>query len=184
MGATMKYLLPLWILSLTVSPLVSGCASTSASANGGGGGDSHAVGEVMPDLSMDEFYKRNEIKLSKRRGKVVLLDIWASWCVPCKDELPALDDLARRLHGKGVEIIAVSIDEEREAAEAFLKKRKKWNLTLAHDPNGVIPDRLQLTTMPTSYLIDRKGVLRHVNAGYNPGDEARLEAQLRALAQE
>jgi thiol-disulfide isomerase/thioredoxin len=158
----------------------------SAAGNGGGGGETggHAIGEAMPDLTLDDFYKRNEIKLSTRKGKVVLLDIWASWCVPCKDEMPALDDLARRLRGSGVEVIAVSIDEDRGAAEQFLKKRKKWNLTLAHDPNGAIPDRLQLKTMPTSYLIDRKGVLRHVNAGYNPGDEARLEAQLRALAQE
>jgi thiol-disulfide isomerase/thioredoxin len=184
MGTIMKYLLPLWILSATASLSVSGCASMSASDSGGGGGGSHAVGEVMPDLSVDEFYKRSEIKLSNRKGKVVLLDIWASWCVPCKEEMPALDELARRLHGKGVEIIAVSIDEEREAAEAFLKKRKKWNLTLAHDPNGAIPDRLQLKTMPTSYLIDRKGVLRQVNSGFNPGDEAKLEAQLRALAAE
>jgi thiol-disulfide isomerase/thioredoxin len=179
----MKYALPLWILTVSASLSVAGCAATSASDNGGGGG-SHAVGEVMPDLSVDEFYKRSEIRLSARKGKVVLLDIWASWCVPCKDEMPALDDLARRLHGKGVEIIAVSIDEEREAAEAFLKKRKKWNLTLAHDPNGAVPDRLQLKTMPTSYLIDRKGVLRHVNAGYTPGDEERLEAQIRALVAE
>jgi cytochrome c biogenesis protein CcmG/thiol:disulfide interchange protein DsbE len=178
----MKYLLPLWFLSLAAT----GCGSMSAAGNGGGGGEigGHAIGEAMPELTLDEFYKRNEIKLSTRKGKVVLLDIWASWCVPCKDEMPALDDLARRLRGSGVEVIAVSIDEDRGAAEQFLKKRKKWNLTLAHDPNQAIPDRLQPPKMPTSYLIDRKGVLRHVNAGYTPGDEERLEAELRALAAE
>jgi cytochrome c biogenesis protein CcmG/thiol:disulfide interchange protein DsbE len=175
----MKYVLPLWMLALASI----GCASTSA-GGGGEGASGNTVGETMPELVLDDFYRSKDIKLSSRKGKVVLLDIWASWCVPCKDELPALDDLAHRLGDAGVEVIAVSIDEDRAAAEQFLKKRKKWNLTLAHDPNGAVPDRLQPAKMPTSYVIDRKGILRQVNAGYTPGDEQRLERELRALAKE
>ena len=180
----MKY--PLVIFGAWLSTLaVSGCGSmpVAGGANGGGLGG-QGVGEPMPELTLDDFYKQSEIRLSSCKGKVVLLDIWASWCVPCKDEMPVLDDLARRLRKEGVEVIAVSIDEDRGAAEQFLKKRKKWTLTLAHDPHGAVPDRLQPPKMPTSYLIDRKGVLRGVNAGYVPGDEQRLEAELRALAAE
>jgi cytochrome c biogenesis protein CcmG, thiol:disulfide interchange protein DsbE len=169
---------------LLVVLLVSGCASMTAGggAAGGSSGPMAGVGEAMPELSMDGFWERKEVRLSAHRGKVVLLDIWASWCVPCKDELPVLDDLARKLRGQGVEIIAVSIDEDRGAAEQFLKRRPRWSLTLAHDPTGTIPDRLQPPKMPTSYLIDRQGILRHVNAGFDSGDGPRLEAQLRALA--
>jgi cytochrome c biogenesis protein CcmG, thiol:disulfide interchange protein DsbE len=165
--------------------LVSGCASMTGgdgATAGGSAGAMAGVGEAMPDLSMDAFWERKEVRLSAHRGKVVLLDIWASWCVPCKDELPVLDDLAQRLRGQGVVIIAVSIDEDRGAAEQFLKRRPRWSLTLAHDPSGTIPDRLQPPKMPTSYLIDRQGILRHVNAGFDRGDGPRLEAQLRALA--
>lgn len=123
------------------------------------------------------------MKLSSLRGKVVLLDIWASWCVPCKDELPALDALSKKFRAQGVdaEIVAVSIDEDREAADAFLRTRESWALTFAHDPAGAVPETLQPPKMPTSYLIDKKGVLRAVNAGYEPGDVEKLEAKIRDL---
>ena len=167
--------------------LLGGCATMGAVAGGeggggGGGGGGKGVGEPMPDLAVEGFWDKKEVRLSSLRGKVVLLDIWASWCVPCRDEMPTLDSIARRLQGKGVEVVAVSIDEDRSAAEEFLKKNKKWSLTVAHDPAGTVPDRLQPTKMPTSYVIDRAGVLRHINAGFAPADGARIEAQLSELA--
>ena len=160
-----------------------GCAAVTGGtvASSGASGTGPGIGEPAPDLLMDEFWSGKELRLSSRKGKVVLLDIWASWCVPCKDELPVLDDLARRFKGQELEIIAVSIDEEKGPAEQFLQRRKDWALTLAHDPAGTIPDRLQPPKMPTSYLIDRQGILRHVNAGFERGDAAKLEAQLRDI---
>jgi cytochrome c biogenesis protein CcmG, thiol:disulfide interchange protein DsbE len=170
-------------LLLALLPLLgAGCAAMGAASGAGSAAANQALGEPMPDVTVEEFWARKELRLSELRGKVVLLDIWASWCVPCKDEMPSLDEMAGRLRGKGVEIIAVSIDEDRMAAEAFLKRRKRWSLTLAHDPAGSIPDRLQPPKMPTSYVIDRAGILRHVNAGFEPADAARIEAQLTALA--
>jgi thiol-disulfide isomerase/thioredoxin len=163
-----------------------GCAAPMASGGGGGssGGEGgQGLGEPMPDLVVDHFWNRKEIRLSDLRGKVVLLDIWASWCVPCKDEMPVLDDLARRYQRKGVEVLAVSIDEDRGAAEQFLKRRKRWALTVGHDPAGALPDRLQPPKMPTSYLIDRQGILREVNAGFERGDGEKIEAQLQGLAE-
>lgn len=172
--------------SLALMALFCGCASLTGGAGAGGAGSGQAagVGEPMPDLSMDAFHERKEIRLSSYRGKVVMLDIWASWCVPCKDELPLLDDLAFKLRGEGVEIIAVSVDEVRRDAEQFLKRRPRWSLTVAHDPLSTVPDRLQPAKMPTSYVIDRKGILRFVNAGFDPGDGPKIEAQLRQLAAE
>jgi thiol-disulfide isomerase/thioredoxin len=168
------------IVVLALSGPGSGCARLGGAA--AGGGITRGLGEPMPDLAMEEFWDRKEMRLSTLRGKVVLLDIWASWCVPCKDEMPSLDEMARRLRPRGVEIIAVSIDEDRAAAEQFLKSRERWSLTLAHDPKGTIPDRLQPTKMPTSYVIDRNGILRHINAGFEPADAARIETQLSELA--
>jgi thiol-disulfide isomerase/thioredoxin len=157
---------------------LAGCAT----AGGGGGSDGPGVGAPAPDLKLTGFYDKKPIRLSDYRGKVVLLDIWASWCAPCKEEMPQLDALASRLRGKGVEILAVSIDEDRPAAESFLKTRRKWALTLAHDPAGTVPERLQPPKMPTSYIIDSSGIVRHVNAGFQAGDADRLEAQLLELA--
>jgi thiol-disulfide isomerase/thioredoxin len=161
--------------------LVAGAGCATAGAAGGGSESAAGVGEPAPDLTLTGFYDRKPIRLSGYRGKVVLLDIWASWCAPCKEEMPELDAMASRLRGKGIEIVAVSVDEDRPAAESFLKTRRKWALTLAHDPAGSVPSQLQPPKMPTSYIIDSKGIVRHVNAGFQAGDADKLEAQLLAL---
>ena len=119
--------------------------------------------------------------LSSLRGKVVLLDVWASWCIPCKKELPMLDAIARRLGGKGVEVLAVSIDQKRRTSK-FLETQPRWTLTIAHDPHGAIADTLQPEKMPTSYVIDRAGIIRYVNSGFEPADARIIERRLADLA--
>jgi thiol-disulfide isomerase/thioredoxin len=163
-----------------------GCASAGASGGGGGGksgtGKSQAVGDPMPNLVLKRLDGSGSIRLGDLRGKVVLLDIWASWCAPCKEEMPLLDEMAGRLRKRGVEIIAVSIDEDRASAEAFLATRPRWSLTVAHDPSSQVPDRLQPSKMPTSYMIDSAGVVQEINAGFERSDASKIEAKLRALA--
>jgi thiol-disulfide isomerase/thioredoxin len=122
------------------------------------------------------------VKLSALRGKVVLLDFWASWCVPCQEELPLLDDMAGRMADKGVEFVGVSIDEEKADAEHFLERKKSWTLKLAHDPEQAGAKLFNPPKMPTSYVIDRQGVVRHMNAGFERGDVEKVEAQLNAAA--
>jgi thiol-disulfide isomerase/thioredoxin len=134
----------------------------------------------MPDLTLRPMSGRGTIRLASLKGKVVLLDLWASWCAPCREELPLLDDLSRRLKGEGVEIIAVSVDEDRAAADELVRLRPRWHLTMAHDPAAA--ERLNPPAMPSSYIIDARGRLQQVNAGFEPGDIARIEARLRALA--
>jgi len=113
---------------------------------------------------------------------VLLLDIWASWCGPCKQELPMLDEMAARLRSKGVQIVAVSIDHERANLDKFLGARGRWSLTIAHDPKGEVADRLQPEKMPTSYIIDRQGIIRYVNYGFVPSDAGKIETRLTELA--
>jgi thiol-disulfide isomerase/thioredoxin len=137
--------------------------------------------QPMP-LVMDQLAGPGRVDLTAFKGQVVLLDLWASWCPPCKEELPLLDAMARRLAGDGVVIVAVSVDEDKAAARAFAGRHGEWTLTLAHDPQGTIPERLQPPKMPSAYLIDRAGTLRYINAGYEPGDAPLIEARLRELA--
>jgi cytochrome c biogenesis protein CcmG, thiol:disulfide interchange protein DsbE len=165
-----------------------GCATAPpADAHGSDDGDAPTaigVGDVMPDLAVAKLRGKGKIRLRDLRGKVVLLDIWASWCAPCKEEMPVLDQLAIKLAERGVEIIAVSIDEQRAEAEAFVQGRKQWSLRLAHDPAGALPDQLKPPKMPTSYIFDRQGILRHVQAGYHPSDAGKIEARLESLTRE
>jgi thiol-disulfide isomerase/thioredoxin len=157
--------------------LAAGCATTTATRT-----HAQTVGQPMPPLVFKTLAGATDIRLEELRGKVVLLDIWASWCGPCKEEMPVLDAIAARWKTRGVEVVAVSIDEDRAAAEAFLASRASWNLTLAHDPQGRVPEQLQPEKMPTSYIIDAGGVVRHVNAGFVREDAERLESRLGELA--
>jgi cytochrome c biogenesis protein CcmG/thiol:disulfide interchange protein DsbE len=112
----------------------------------------------------------------------VLLDFWASWCAPCQEELPLLDDMAVRLKGKDIEIVGLSIDESQADAEQFLKRKSAWSLILGQDPEQKIANQFKPPKMPTSYAIDRKGVVRQMNAGFERADLEKIEAQLLELA--
>lgn len=179
MAHTNRALAILWLAAI-----VPACATTTASDGADrSGGEGAGVGAPLPDLAMVDFDGK-PLRPADLRGKVLLLDIWASWCAPCKEELPLLDKMAARLKSRGVEVLAVSIDENREDAVRFLKDHGgEWSLQLAHDPEARVADRLKPSKMPTSYVVDRKGIVRHVNAGFQRSDVAALEAKLSALAE-
>lgn len=125
----------------------------------------------------------HEISWSSLKGKVVYLDFWASWCGPCAQSFPFMAEMAQSHRKDGLEIIAVSVDETKEDAEGFLKQHPQA-LTIAYDPEGVCPRDYGLETMPTSYLIDRKGQLRHVHRGFSRADQTRLSETIVGLLKE
>jgi cytochrome c biogenesis protein CcmG, thiol:disulfide interchange protein DsbE len=167
--------------------LAAGCATggdgrSGGSSRGGASDDGKvATGRPAPEIVVQRLSGK-PLALSSLRGRVVLLDVWASWCVPCKQELPMLDAIAGRLRDRGVEVLAVSIDQERGNVTKFLESRSRWALTVAHDPDGVIADRLQPEKMPTSYVIDREGIVRFINSGFEPSDAREIERKLTELA--
>jgi len=163
-------------LALIAALALAGCA-TAGAAGGGGESGGHQVGAPLPEIRVESLGGK-PLAVGDYRGKVVLLDVWASWCGPCKQELPMLDDMAKRLRGDGVEVLAVSIDQERANLVKFLKARPRWALTIAHDPKGAIADSLAPEKMPTSYIIDREGIVRYVNSGFEPSDAAVIEKRL------
>ncbi|HXI54666.1 MAG TPA: TlpA disulfide reductase family protein [Polyangia bacterium] len=172
-----------WVCGLVA---LLGCAGAPAARRDreAGDGAGAAVGEPVPAMVVRTVDGKRTIELAALKGKVVLLDIWASWCGPCREELPMLDEMAARLKSKGVVVLAVSIDEEQSAAQAFLAAHGKWTLTVAHDPKGKVAELMQPPKMPTSYLIDARGILRYVNAGFERADAGKLENRLVALAGE
>jgi cytochrome c biogenesis protein CcmG, thiol:disulfide interchange protein DsbE len=162
--------------------LLASCATTGgAGSTGDTGGGSNQVGAPVPQLKVESLNGKR-IDVASYRGRVLLLDVWASWCGPCKQELPMLDAMARRLKGQGIDILAVSVDQERANVDKFLKGHGHWALTIAHDPAGTIAERLQPDKMPTSYVIDRAGIVRYVNAGFVPDDAATIERRLLEVA--
>lgn len=160
----------------------SGCAGPSGSnAETGSAAGAVVVGRPLPELTLKALDGTAQ-RLSAFRGRVVLLDVWASWCEPCKDELPVLDGMAADLRARGVEVLAVSLDQEADNVHEFLKRRRHWTLRVFHDPTGAVAETLQPPKMPTSYVLDRGGVVRRVNLGFSPGDAADIRRELQTLA--
>ncbi len=139
-------------------------------------------GERAPEIDLPAL-SGGGVKLSGLAGKVVVVDFWASWCVPCRKELPALDALARSYAdaGKPVVILAVSIDKERDNAEKLVAQANIGALKVLLDPAGSCASAYDLPTMPSSYVIDAKGVVRSVHAGYSSGDERKLADEIDRL---
>lgn len=104
-------------------------------------------------------------KLPDTKGKVVLVDFWASWCAPCKASFPTMAALHRKYSAKGLVILGVGIDEDAAKYRSFVATQKA-PFTLVHDAKHQVAARFKPATMPTSYLIDRKGRIRHIHKGF------------------
>jgi len=123
------------------------------------------------------------VDLADYRGQVVYLDFWASWCAPCRESFPFMNDLDREFRDQGLRIIAVSVDKSADDARRFLA-RYPPQFAIALDAAGACPAAYDLQGMPSSYLIDRTGRFRAVHAGFRSGDKAELRRQvMEALAQ-
>ncbi len=134
-------------------------------------------GERAPAFSLPSL-KGSTVTLSSMHGKVVLIDFWAQWCEPCKKELPQLDRLAKEYAPKGVVIVAVNIDKQRDNAERMVKQLG-LSLNVLLDPAGSVAGTYDLPKMPTSFVVDKKGFVRYVNAGFDgPQDVARFKQEL------
>lgn len=148
-------------------------------------GAAYAVqqGQPAPLFKAEPLQGSRPVELEQFRGKVVYLDFWASWCAPCRQSLPALEQM-RGEHGeRGFEVIAVNVDEVSQDGLDFLEKYPVTYPTV-RDPEGRLARLYGVRTMPMSYLIDRQGVVRHVHQGFNKKDLPRLDAAVRKLVAE
>jgi thiol-disulfide isomerase/thioredoxin len=115
------------------------------------------------------------VSLADFSGKIVLLNIWATWCVPCREEMPALDKLDTKLGGKDFQVVAVNIDKGgADKAAAFLKETGVTHLALYTDPSGKLFATLKAVGMPTTLIVDRNG--REIARLVGPADWASPEA--------
>lgn len=117
----------------------------------------------------------NESKsLSDYRGKVVLVNFWASWCAPCQQELPELSRLAAEYGRQKLVVIAINVDQDSKAALRFLSQKglTRTRMEILKDPTSRVIKRYDPPAMPTSYLIDRNGRIRVIYSGFRSEDPA------------
>lgn len=112
--------------------------------------------------------------------QVVLLDFWASWCGPCRQSFPWMNEMQARYGKSGLTVVAINLDSEHDAAEDFLNEIPA-NFTVLFDESGESATQLGVEGMPMSYLFDRHGKLLHRMVGFSPAREAEHEAKIKHL---
>ncbi|MCK0164575.1 TlpA disulfide reductase family protein [Marinobacter sp. S6332] len=141
-----------------------------------------AINVPAPDFTLESRAGDN-IRLEDHRGEVVMLNFWASWCGPCRQEMPLMDDLYGRYQDLGFTILAVNVDENRGEALRFLDK-VPVSYPILYDPESSVSELYEVPAMPTTVMIDRDGNVRYIHYGYKPGYEDEYEAQIRELVRE
>jgi thiol-disulfide isomerase/thioredoxin len=125
------------------------------------------AGDSFPDLRQFEL----EGTIPDLKGKVVLVDFWASWCAPCKESFPVMQELQEQFGSKGLVIVAVSVDEEKKDLDKFLenyekKHKTKAPFTIVRDAKQKLVNEVNVDKMPTSFLLDASRKVRAVHTGF------------------
>ena len=125
-----------------------------------------AKGEAVAlDFTLTRHPSGTPYRLADDRGSVVLLDVWATWCDPCRESLPFYEDVAKQFAPRGLKVYAISVDADAAVIAPFVQELK-LTLPVLHDPEATMAERtLKVKQMPTSFLIDRRGVVRRVHEG-------------------
>lgn len=118
------------------------------------------------DFTLARYPDKTPFKLSSERGHVVLIDVWATWCEPCRDALPLYQDMAKEFGPKGFKVLALNVDADPSQIPKFLAETK-LQLDILLDPNAEYAENtLKVKVMPTALLIDRTGRVRKVHEGF------------------
>ncbi len=143
--------------------------------------DAPKIGEPAPQFQGTTLDGK-KIGLADLKGKVVLIDFWASWCGPCRQEMPFLIELYQRYQKSPFEIVAVNIDDKLDNAQKFMDELpKKILFTVIKDPKQQIPPLYQIKGMPSTILLDKNGVIRYWHTGFKDSYKADYVSEIDAL---
>ena len=122
-----------------------------------------------PDFTLTDL-EGKKVRLADLKGQVVMINFWASWCGPCRQEMPLLNDIYASYKKAGFVLLGVNVDESVADAKGFLAKTPV-KFPVLHDAEGKVADLYKNQAMPSSYFVDRKGNLAYLHQGYRPGEE-------------
>jgi peroxiredoxin len=160
-----------------------GCGGGAAESAGSASEASGLVGQKAPNFTVAPVHgSKGKVSMVELRGKVVLVDFWATYCEPCKKSFPKLQELHSKYDGSGLKIVGISEDEPDDKGKigAFANAYGA-KFTLAWDEDKAIAQSYKPETMPSSFLIDKKGVVRFAHVGYHDGDAALLDKEIQEL---
>lgn len=142
--------------------------------------DAAETGSPMPACLVSPVGESGTEDLQRFKGQVLYVDFWASWCGPCAKSFPFLNEMHQQLKDQGLQIVGVNLDEDVDDAKAFLAKYPA-SFTVVADVSKQCAKDFGVKAMPSSYIIDRKGIIHHVHLGFRPGEAEELKALVEKL---
>jgi peroxiredoxin len=137
---------------------------------------------VAPNFDL-ESRDGGRVALADLEGQVVMVNFWATWCGPCRQEMPHLEALYQRYSDLGFTLLGVNVEEDSSGADEFLAETPV-SFPILFDPENGVSELYDVVAMPTTVLIDRAGNKRFIHHGYKPGYENDYQSQIRALIRE
>jgi peroxiredoxin len=125
----------------------------------------------------------SEVRLAPYKGQVVMINFWASWCGPCREEFPLLDSIYKKYSRMGFTLLGVNVEPDSQAANAWLKQTPV-SFPILYDKDSKVSKLYDVAGMPSTVIIDRSGKLRVLHRGYKAGDENEYLDSIRALIRE
>ncbi len=153
-----------WIASRRIALVIAAMALVTAACGGAGTpGGPPRVGQLAPDFSLEQL-DGSRLALRELRGQVVLVNFWASWCGPCKVEMPLIQQVYDQYRSRGFQVVGVDFGEPREDAAEFVQQGGfSWPFVL--DGNQAVAKRYNILGLPASFFLDRQGVIRQIHVG-------------------
>ena len=139
-------------------------------------------GDTPPTIDMADQTGKT-VDLTSLKGKVVVIDFWASWCGPCRQEMPVLEELHKKYGAQELAIIGINIDSNSKKINKFLKGTAV-TFRIVHDRKLAVASKYEPATMPSSHLVGTDGKIRHVHEGFRKKDAGELEERIKALLTE
>ena len=140
------------------------------------------VGQPAPDFALRSM-QGPSMRLSEHLGEVVIINFWATWCGPCRQEMPLLDEIYGKYQRAGLVLFSVNLDESAPPA-IEMAQTLKVSYPVLFDARKEVSRAYDISAMPVTVLVDRAGVVRYVSEGYKPGYEKRYTEKLRELLNE
>lgn len=167
------------VLLLALPAFACGKAGSSAGAANAGETEHDLLGAQAPAFELDAVAGKGAVSTTAYGGQVLIVDFWATWCEPCKESFPFYEELVKSHPGQ-VMVIGVSVDEEPAGIAGFVSETGV-SFPVGWDEDQTVAQRYNPPTMPTSYLVDKNGIVRFVHGGFKSGDEEAIKAQVQSL---
>ncbi|MCF2948455.1 TlpA family protein disulfide reductase [Paraglaciecola aquimarina] len=135
-------------------------------------------GEIVPNLTLLDW-NNTPVAIADYKGKVLYIDFWASWCIPCKKSFPFMNDLQAKYGKQGFQVLAINMDEEKQDAEKFLKKYPA-DFTILQG-NSDLAKAFKLTGLPMAFIVNQNGKLMAKHSGFNQNNKKKVILQIEHL---